>query len=330
MENKETDYTLEELAEINRSSQRNWVYTNAEICCWLTQRSTGKIKDFARKNGLGKVGSIAKTLKSGIEYGVIEKTLDRRYRITIRGKELYAQYSQETDKDKTKESSVEPMKVIELSIDLIDPLNPPTRTLNWDTISELQQSIGLHGVLQPILVRQTGDRYEIVFGNHRYYATRRAGLETIPVVIRDIPESKSLILALTENIQRVSMNPYDEGNIYKRILDDGLSVNTLSSEYLHKSVSYIMGRIKIYEGLHQELASKIGTELSITNALYLSRLDKKVQLEVYRSIDRIRSLSKDRPALINHFRRDSDEGEGGKRILRCKCPTCGSIHLKRN
>ncbi len=214
------------------------------------------------------------------------------------------------------------MEIVEVPIDLIDPLDPPMRRLDWEVIQDLEQSIRTYGVLQPILVRPKHDRYEVVFGNHRYYAVRRIEeITTIPVIVKNIPDSVSLLLALTENIQRTPMNPYDEGSAYKRILDEKtVNIKTLSSQHLNKSVPYIIGRIRVFESLHPELVEKIGKGINITNALFLSKLSKEKQLEVYEKIETIKDEMK--PKQVSH-------GGGGRGLPpTCECPKCGSIHFR--
>ncbi len=213
-------------------------------------------------------------------------------------------------------------------MDLIDPLDPPMRRLDWDVIQDLEQSIRAYGVLQPILVRPKKSRYEVVFGNHRYYAVRRIEeITTIPVIVKDISNSDALLLALTENIQRAPMNPYDEGSAYKRILDKGVvDIKTLSSEHLGKSVPYIVGRIRVFENLHHELVEKIGSDITITNALYLSKLLKDKQIDVFMEIEKRRNevlpQIKSQPS-AGRFSTDS------KKSLYCVCPVCGKGHERR-
>lgn len=224
------------------------------------------------------------------------------------------------------------MEIVELSLDLIDPLDPPMRRLDWEVIQDLEQSIKSYGLLQPILVRPNNDRYEVVFGNHRYYAARRIeGVTTIPAIVKDIPDSEALILALTENIQRAPMNPYDEGSAYKRILDEKIvildekiiNMKTLSSTYLNKSIPYIIGRIRIFENLHHELVEKIGSDITITNALHLSKLSQDKQIDVFMEIE------KRRKEVLPHIPSRTSKGVSSgdhKKSIYCVCPVCGKKH----
>ena len=87
-------------------------------------------------------------------------------------------------------------------------------------LEELAQSIRANGIIQPILVRHAGDRYEIVAGERRWRAAQRAGLLRVPVVVRDIPDERLLQVALIENIQRENLNAIEEAQAYRRLADE--------------------------------------------------------------------------------------------------------------
>jgi ParB family chromosome partitioning protein len=109
---------------------------------------------------------------------------------------------------------------LEVDIDLIEP-NPeqPRTRFSDDALEELTQSIRANGVVQPIVVRQFGSRYQIVAGERRWRAAQRAGLRRIPAVIREVSDEKLLELALIENIQRQELNPIEEAKAYRKLLD---------------------------------------------------------------------------------------------------------------
>jgi ParB family chromosome partitioning protein len=110
---------------------------------------------------------------------------------------------------------------LELDLDLLSP-NPlqPRTTMNDVKLEELAQSIRTNGVIQPIVVRRAGARYEIVAGERRWRAAQQAGLLKVPVAIRDVPDDKLLEVALIENIQRDDLNPIEEAQAYRRMRDD--------------------------------------------------------------------------------------------------------------
>jgi ParB family chromosome partitioning protein len=88
------------------------------------------------------------------------------------------------------------------------------------SLDELAASIRSNGVIQPILVRRAGVQYEIVAGERRWRAAQRAGLLRVPVIVRDVPDQKLLEVALVENIQRENLNPIDEAQAYRRLIDE--------------------------------------------------------------------------------------------------------------
>ncbi|MCI0664648.1 MAG: ParB/RepB/Spo0J family partition protein, partial [Acidobacteria bacterium] len=112
--------------------------------------------------------------------------------------------------------------LLEVDIDLIEP-NPDQPRLGFDAkkLEELAQSIRSNGLVQPILLRRVSDgRYQIVAGERRWRAAQQAGLHRINAVVREIPDSKLLELALIENIQREELNPIEEAQAYQRLIRD--------------------------------------------------------------------------------------------------------------
>lgn len=109
---------------------------------------------------------------------------------------------------------------MEIDIDLIspNPEQPRTRFAESD-LEELTQSIRINGVVQPIVVRQRGNRYEIVAGERRWRASQRAELRRIPAVVKEVSDEKMLELALVENIQRAELNPIEEAKAYRKLID---------------------------------------------------------------------------------------------------------------
>lgn len=100
----------------------------------------------------------------------------------------------------------------ELPVDLIQRGKyQPRRDMDPQALEELAESIRAQGVMQPIVVRSIGgERYEIIAGERRWRATQLAGLDTIPTVIRDVPDEAAIAMALIENIQREDLNPIEE------------------------------------------------------------------------------------------------------------------------
>src|SRR5262245_30488999 len=108
---------------------------------------------------------------------------------------------------------------IEVDVDRLEPNHFQPRTAVDDArLDELVQSIRSNGVIQPIVVRRNGDRFQIIAGERRWRAAKRAGLLAVPVVVRDVKagQERSLLeMALIENIQREDLNPIEEANAYR-------------------------------------------------------------------------------------------------------------------
>lgn len=134
----------------------------------------------------------------------------------------------------------------EIRIDFIDPsgMQPRTR-FDEAKLEELAQSIRVNGVVQPVLVRRKGERYELIAGERRWRAAQRAGLVEVPALVRDIPDDKVLELALIENIQREDLNPIEEAKAYRKLLDKvGLTQESLA-EQVGRDRSYITNYLRL-------------------------------------------------------------------------------------
>jgi ParB family chromosome partitioning protein len=120
----------------------------------------------------------------------------------------------------TGQSPADSDEVRELEIDLIRPgQQQPRTTFDQSKLEELAQSIRTTGVIQPLLVRPAGGLFELVAGERRWRAAQIAGLVRVPAIIREIPDESLLEMALIENIQRADLNPIEEANAYKRLID---------------------------------------------------------------------------------------------------------------
>lgn len=108
--------------------------------------------------------------------------------------------------------------VAQLSIEAIDP-NPlqPRRVFQDDRIQELAQSIRANGIIQPLVVRRRGERYQLVAGERRWRASKIAGVATVPVVVQEIPDERLLEITLIENIQREDLNAIETAQAFDRL-----------------------------------------------------------------------------------------------------------------
>lgn len=127
----------------------------------------------------------------------------------------------------------------------------PRKNFDAESIAALADSIAANGLLQPILVRKIGDRYEIIAGERRFRASKMAGLTEIPVIITEADDLTAAKYALIENLQREDLNPYEEAKAYKVLIDE-------------------------YDLSHEEVSVQIGKSRSaITNALRLLELPEE-------------------------------------------------------
>lgn len=137
-------------------------------------------------------------------------------------------------------------KVVELPLDDILPNRfQPRIKFNEDSIIELSESIKEHGVIQPIVVRPVGDKYEIIAGERRYKASCMAGLEKIPALITDLNDKDSAEVALIENVQRKDLTPIEEAISYKKILDMGYLTQEKLAEKLGKKQSTVANKLRL-------------------------------------------------------------------------------------
>src|SRR5262245_32047829 len=154
---------------------------------------------------------------------------------------------------KDRESTTE-ADVRDLDIDRLEPNRfQPRQVFSEEKLNELAESIRTHGLIQPIVVRPAGERYQIIAGERRWRAAQRLGLSRVPIVIKRVSDEKVLEVSLIENIQRENLNPIEEAKAYQR----------LAQEF----------------GLTQdEVARRTGKDRStVSNFLRLLKLSKDVQ-----------------------------------------------------
>jgi ParB family transcriptional regulator, chromosome partitioning protein len=139
-----------------------------------------------------------------------------------------------------------PERTLEVDIDLLRPNRFQPRThMDDGRIEELSRSIRSNGIIQPIVVRQLPEGYEIVAGERRWRASQRAGLLKVPVVVRDIPDERLLGVALIENIQREDLNPMEEAHAYRRLADEFNLTQEQIAEAVGKDRSSVANYVRL-------------------------------------------------------------------------------------
>ena len=136
----------------------------------------------------------------------------------------------------------------EVALERIFP-NPdqPRRQFDPEELQELSDSIARDGLLQPILVRESGDGYEIIAGERRWQASRLAGLEKVPVRIKNADDDKVLELAMIENLQRSDLNPMEEAYGYKRMMESGNKTQADVAAAVSKGRSTIANALRLLD-----------------------------------------------------------------------------------
>jgi ParB family transcriptional regulator, chromosome partitioning protein len=160
------------------------------------------------------------------------------------------------------ETKVESQKN-ELSItDLIPNKFQPRKIFDEDNLKDLTSSIKERGILQPIIVRKSDDdrsKFEIIAGERRWLAAQRAGLHNVPVVITEADDLKSLEFAIVENVQRHDLNPLEEAQGYKRLIDEFSYDQEKVSKFIGKSRSHITNILRLLT-LPNEIIKLIETQ----------------------------------------------------------------------
>lgn len=143
---------------------------------------------------------------------------------------------------------VEQKEDTKVPIDKINPNpNQPRTHFNETLLKELADSIRENGVLQPLLVRKKGKGYEIIAGERRYQASKIAGLEELPVIVKEVDDQKMLELALIENLQRSDLNPIEEAKGYRQLIKASGMTQEALSKAVSKSRSSITNSLRLLD-----------------------------------------------------------------------------------
>ena len=132
--------------------------------------------------------------------------------------------------------------------DLVPNKYQPRKIFNENNLLDLTNSIKERGIIQPIIVRKSRDnnsKFEIIAGERRWLAAQKAGLHNVPVVLTEADDLKSLEFAIVENVQRHDLNPQEEAQGYKRLIDDFLYDQEKVSKFIGKSRSYIANSLRL-------------------------------------------------------------------------------------
>lgn len=185
--------------------------------------------------------------------------------------------------------------------------NQPRKTFNDDKMAELVASVKEKGVIQPLVVRQAGDHYQIIAGERRWRAAQKAGLKELPVVIQDVSEDWALEMALIENIQREDLNPIEEADAYRNLM---ISFDLSQDEVARRvgkdrsTVANALRLLRLPEAIQQDV---VGGRLSMGHARALLSLEGKTRLHDARDQVVKRQLSvRQTEALVKKLKAGAD------------------------
>ena len=157
----------------------------------------------------------------------------------------------------------------------------PRKIMDEQSLNELTESIKSQGIMQPILVRKIeNEKYEIIAGERRWQASKRAGIDSVPVLIKEISDASALAMALIENIQREDLNVIEEARGIKRLIDEFQMTHESAADILGKSratVSNILRLLNLSEHVQEELLNN-KIEMGHARALLSMSLDEQAML----------------------------------------------------
>ena len=143
-------------------------------------------------------------------------------------------------------AALEPDSTLKIS-QIVPNKDQPRKLFKEAELSELSDSIKQNGILQPLLVRKKGTKYEIVAGERRYQAAKLAGLEEVPVIIKDISDAEVFKLALIENLQRADLSPLEEARGYKQLIKERSLTQDEVAKLVSKSRSAVTNTLRLLD-----------------------------------------------------------------------------------
>ncbi len=192
-------------------------------------------------------------------------------------------------------------KVLQIDIDLLVPNRyQPRKVFEEENLNELAKSISIYGIINPILVRKKEEKYEIIAGERRYRAAKKAGLKNVPVIIRNIEEQELAEIALIENLQRQNLNAIEEAKSYEEIMKISNQTQASLGKKIGKSQAAIANKIRLLS-LPQKIQDALSQKkISERHARSLMTVeDEKRQIELLNKIIEEKLTVKDLDNIIN-------------------------------
>lgn len=221
---------------------------------------------------------------------------------------------EETISTSANNSQIEDKGIKTIKITEIEPNTAqPRKQFDEDALEELSESIKHYGVLQPLIVQKNGKFYEIIAGERRWRAAKKAGLKEIPVIVKDYSKEEILEVSLIENIQRENLNSIEEAIAYKRLISEFHLKQDEIAEKVSKSRSAIANTLRLLQ-LDERVQKMIVEEmLSSGHARNLISIkDKELQYELAMKIFDEKLSVRETEKLIRQIEKDRKDGKKKK------------------
>jgi len=206
-----------------------------------------------------------------------------------------------------------------LKVEQLQPGKYQPRThMDQESLNSLAESIRAQGIMQPILVRQVADdRFEIIAGERRWRASQLAGLKEVPVLVREIADEAALAMALIENIQRENLNPIEEANGIKRLIDEFQMTHEAAAQAVGRSRSAVTNLLRL-QNLHSVVQEMLMVGkldmgharalLGLASAQQITAAEQIVQksLSVREAEQLVKRLSEEAPKTVKSAEKDKD------------------------
>jgi len=202
--------------------------------------------------------------------------------------------------------------IVTIDIDKIIPnRDQPRKTFDKEKLENLEKSIELHGIVQPIIVRKVPEGYEIVAGERRWRAAKNVGLKEIPCIVKELEEDKVIEFALIENLQREDLNDIEEALAYKKLIEEHSLTQERISIITGKSRSYIANTLRLLNLTGEVQRMIIEGKITGGHGKALLKIeDEKLQLEVANRVIKDELSVRETERLVNKI------AEGNKKRKR--------------
>ena len=199
-------------------------------------------------------------------------------------------------------------EILEVSLDDIIPNRfQPRLSFDEDELNELAKSIRQHGIIQPLVLRKVGNKYEIIAGERRFKASFIAGLTKVPAVVIDLNDNESAEVAIVENIQRKNLSALEEAKSYKKLLDRGYLTQEELATRMGKTQGAISNKLRLLNLSNEVQDALLNNEISERHARSLLKIENEEdQVEVLRTIIRERLNVRDTDKLIDSLKKTEE------------------------